>query len=118
MELYSTGKVAKMLGVHRVTINRWIRDGKIRAVRIGKEYRIPEDEVRRLLGGKSPNNEFFSSRGVRIEALFSEEPRNLRQELVEDLISIATSFAGRSYGMRSHKRREVVECVRRAVEDR
>ena len=40
MKLYRTGKVAEMLGVHKVTVIRWIKQGKIRAVRIGKEFRM------------------------------------------------------------------------------
>ncbi len=201
MKLYRTGKVAEILGVNRVTIIRWIRQGKIKAVRIGKEFRIPEDEVKRLLKGKIANmaviyarvsssdqksdlerqveylkeycsakgynvveiltdiasglnekrrglrklfgyvvngkidvvvisykdrltrfgfkylEEFFSSHGVRIEAVFGEEPKDLQQELIEDLIAIVTSFAGRLYGMRSHKKKKVVESVKQAIRD-
>lgn len=29
-----------MLGVHKVTVIRWIKEGKIRAIRIGKEFRV------------------------------------------------------------------------------
>ena len=39
--------------------------------------------------------EFFSTMGVRIEVVFGEEPKDGTQELVEDLISIITSFAGK-----------------------
>ena len=48
--------------------------------------------------------EFFSTVGVKIEVVFGEEPKDT-QELVEDLISIVTSFAGKIYGMRSHKKK-------------
>lgn len=41
----------------------------------------------------------------------------MNQELVEDLIAIVASFAGRLYGMRSRKKRRVVEAVERAVRD-
>lgn len=174
----------------------WIRQGKVKAVRVGKEFRVPEDEVKRLLGEKEVNTaviyarvsssdqkrdlerqieylkeycsakgykvidiltdvasglnekrkglkklfeyvvngkvnvvvisykdrltrfgfkyleEFFSSHGVRIEVVFGEEPKDLQQELVEDLTAIVTSFAGRPYGMRSRKKRKVVESVK------
>ena len=60
---------------------------------------------------------YFASHGVRIEATFGEEPRDMRQELVEDLIAIVTSFAGRLYGMGSHKKRKVVEALERALRD-
>jgi predicted site-specific integrase-resolvase len=58
---------------------------------------------------------FFNSYGCRIEAMDSEKVKEPRQELVEDLIAIVTSLAGRIYGARSHKRRELVEAVENAV---
>jgi predicted site-specific integrase-resolvase len=41
---------------------------------------------------------FFKQYGVRVEAVFGEEPKDAHQELVEDLIEAATSFAGSSMG--------------------
>lgn len=41
---YSSDEVAEMYGVERATILKWIRNGKLTAVRAGKNYRIrPED---------------------------------------------------------------------------
>jgi predicted site-specific integrase-resolvase len=60
---------------------------------------------------------FFSSYGCRIEAVDPEEVKEPQQELVEDLIAIVTSFAGKIYGARSHKKRKVVEAVENAVRD-
>gem|GEM_PF-5128256 len=54
---------------------------------------------------------FFNSHGCRIECLDAEEVKESQQELIEDLIAIVTSFAGRIYGARSHQRRRVVEAV-------
>jgi len=186
-----------------LSLRRWIKSGKVKAKRtIGGEYRIPEGEIRRLLGEKPPIiraviyarvsssdqksdlerqveylrnycsargykvtgilrdvagglnekrrglrslfklveeksvdvvvltykdrltrfgfeylSEFFKSHGVSIEVIFGEEPKNLQEELIEDLIAIVTSFAGRLYGMRSHKKRRVVESVKQAIRD-
>ena len=61
--------------------------------------------------------EFFNSHGVRIEVVFGEEPKDLQQELIEDLIAIVTSFAGRLYGIRSRKKKKVVESVKQAIRD-
>jgi putative resolvase len=60
---------------------------------------------------------FFNSYGCRIETMDSEKVKEPRQELVEDLIAIVTSLAGRIYGARSRKRRELVEAVKNAVSD-
>jgi len=44
------GKAAEELGLHPITIRRWIKLGKIQAVRVGIEARIPRAEIERLLG--------------------------------------------------------------------
>ena len=59
--------------------------------------------------------EFFSAMGTRIEVVFGEEPKDATQELVEDLISIVTSFAGKIYGMRSHKKTLFVQGVKKIL---
>lgn len=58
---------------------------------------------------------YFKSHGVEIEVVNGDINRDAKDELVEDLISLVTSFAGRLYGMRSKKRKEVVNCVRKAL---
>lgn len=57
-KLYSTGKTAKMLGIHFLTLKKWIYKGKVKAVKtLGGQYRIPESEIRRLLGQPTPKNQ-------------------------------------------------------------
>ncbi|MGC8988441.1 IS607 family transposase [Infirmifilum sp.] len=60
---------------------------------------------------------FFKQYGVRIETVFGEELKNAYQELVEDLIEIVTSFAGKLYGMRSHRKKRLVEGFKKLVEE-
>jgi putative resolvase len=48
--LLRSGEVAKRLGLHPLTVRRWVKAGKIAAVPIGREARIPITEVERLLG--------------------------------------------------------------------
>src|SRR5690349_2741157 len=48
--LLRTGVVAKLLGLHPLTVRRWVKEGKITAVQVGREARIPITEVERLLG--------------------------------------------------------------------
>ena len=48
--LLRSGEVAKRLGLHPLTVRRWVKEGKISAVPIGREARIPITEVERLLG--------------------------------------------------------------------
>ena len=56
-KLYSTGKTAKMLGIHFVALKRWIYASKVKAIKtLGGQYRISESEIRRLLGQPMPKN--------------------------------------------------------------
>jgi len=52
-KLLKISEVAKILNVSRHTILNWIREGKIRAIRLPSgRYRIPESEVRKILEGR------------------------------------------------------------------
>lgn len=188
-----------MLGIHKDTLRRWEKEGKIRAVWLGRERRFPEEEIRRLLGESNPDaivlyarvsghdqkadlrrqvetlreaygskfsdvivvtdigsglstdrrglrkamhmarerkiraiavtypdrltrfgfeylEEYFNSFGVEVLVLNREEDRSPQQELVEDLLTIVTSFAGKLYGHRSHKVKKLKEEVKGAIE--
>ncbi|RLG80548.1 MAG: IS607 family transposase [Thermoprotei archaeon] len=197
-------EVCRLLGVSYVTLRRWIKEGKVGAVRtLGGKYRIPESEVKKLLSGVETkevraiiyarvsssdqrkdlerqiqyltqycsakgyrvvdilsdiasglktnrrglmklfnyivNREvdvvvviyrdrltrfgfeyleyFFKQYGVRIEVIYGEEPRDAYQELIGDLLAIVTSFAGKLYGMRSHKKKRLVQGFKKLLEE-
>jgi excisionase family DNA binding protein len=51
-EFHRIGKASKLLGVSVPTVRNWIYSGKLTTVRTaGGEHRIPESEIRRVLGG-------------------------------------------------------------------
>jgi putative resolvase len=45
-------QAAKALNRSYITIKRWIYAGKIKAVKIGRDWEVPESEVIRLKGGE------------------------------------------------------------------
>src|SRR6266702_1089585 len=49
-KLLRVGVAAHELGLHPFTVRRWIKQGKIQAVRVGLEARIPRSEIERLVG--------------------------------------------------------------------
>ena len=200
MRLYRTGKASQLLGISKPTLIRKIKSGEIKAYRVGREYRIPESEIKRLLEGKTLDKvviyarvssrdqkedlerqveylknycsskgyqvvkiltdissglnenrrglkqlfklveggevgkvvityrdrltrfgfkyleQYFNSHGVEIEVIFDEE-KTPEKELVEDLLAIVTSFAGKLYGARSHKKKRLIEAVKNALRD-
>jgi excisionase family DNA binding protein len=199
----NTREFARVLGVSRVTVIKWIKKGRIVAYSVHGKWRIPYSEVERLLKGvqrvrrvavyarvssntrKSdlerqveslklwvsknlPGTEYvvvtdiasglnedreglrkliemakrkeiqavvvvyrdrltrfgfeylktlFNTLGVDVYVASREEPKDYKQELVEDFTEIVTSLASRIYGKRSKKYKEVVKCIGEAVKD-
>ncbi|MGC9164506.1 MAG: IS607 family transposase [Thermoprotei archaeon] len=60
--------------------------------------------------------ELLRAFGVGVVVL-NKEDKEPREELVKDLTTIISHFAGKLYGMKSHKYKEVVEGTRRFIED-
>ncbi len=48
-QYYSIEEVAKMLKVAYLTVYRWVRSEKLRAVKAGKQYRIERFELERFM---------------------------------------------------------------------
>jgi len=42
---YSTTELAKLLGVSRITVFNMIRDGRLKAEKVGRNYLIPKDSL-------------------------------------------------------------------------
>lgn len=47
-------EVAKSLQLHPLTIRRWIAEGKLKAVKLGRSYRIHPDAFASLLKDARP----------------------------------------------------------------
>ncbi len=44
-EFYTLGDAAKALGISRVTLWRWIRDGKLKGYRIGRQVLVEKKSI-------------------------------------------------------------------------
>jgi putative resolvase len=49
-KLLRIGAAAHELGLHPITVRRWIKAGRIQVIPVGREVRIPRTEVERLVG--------------------------------------------------------------------
>ncbi|PXX56611.1 excisionase family DNA binding protein [Nocardia tenerifensis] len=52
--LYSVEQVAERLGLHVRTVRNYVRDGRLKAVRIGKQYRIAHADLEAFTGRPEP----------------------------------------------------------------
>lgn len=50
-QVYSIEDAARALKVHPDTIRRMIKRGELQAHRVGRQYRIRQSEIDRILGG-------------------------------------------------------------------
>ncbi len=200
-KLYTVKQASEILGVHPKTIQKWDREGKIKVIRTpGGRRRIPESEIKRLLGIKEENGliigyarvsshtqkddlknqieairEYVRERGWQVQILkdigsglnenrknyrkllelvtkgevskviitypdrltrfgfktlefflqqhgveiitIHEKGKTPREELIEDLITIISHFAGKLYGMRSHKYKKLKEGAKKLIEE-
>ena len=46
--MLSVYEVAEQLGVHFRTIIRWIKEGKLKGVKVGKQWKISKEELERV----------------------------------------------------------------------
>jgi len=49
-ELYSVEQVASLLNLHVRTVRNYVREGRLKAVRIGKQYRIARQDLEAMTG--------------------------------------------------------------------
>jgi putative resolvase len=77
---------------------------------VDKVVILYEDRLTRF--GFDTLKRVFEAHGTNIEVLNQAEMKSPQQELVDDLITIISHFAGKMYGLRSHKHKEVVERVK------
>jgi excisionase family DNA binding protein len=50
-KMYSPQNLADDIGVSMRTIYRWIEAGKVKAIKIGRQWRIPQEEYDRITKG-------------------------------------------------------------------
>ncbi len=48
-QFYSANEAAKLCGVERITIGRWIKSGKISAEKVGRTFVIPLSELAKCM---------------------------------------------------------------------
>jgi excisionase family DNA binding protein len=199
-KLLRIGAAAHELGLHPITVRRWIKAGRIQVVPMGREVRIPRTEIERMVGkvdgrllvlygrvsghgqkadldtqlerlhawarterkgqdtlvlsdigsglkagrrhlqrllklicedkvgevaityedrltrfGQEYLETLFACFDVTLTILEPGAEKTPEQELTDDLLALIASFAGRLYGMRSHKQQALVACAKQVL---
>jgi excisionase family DNA binding protein len=93
-ELYSVEQVAGRLGLHVRTVRAYIRDGRLKAVRLGKSYRITREDLETLIGPQAPAPS--SARHIEVSSIVEMEGVGL-----DASIRLANSLLASLNGRRS-----------------
>jgi len=49
-KLFRLSQAAHELGLHPITVRRWIKAGRIQVIQVGREVRIPRAEIEKIVG--------------------------------------------------------------------
>lgn len=53
---YSAEEIAEYLKVGAQTVRAWIREGKVKATKFGRSWRVPDDELKRIIAEGVPED--------------------------------------------------------------
>jgi len=51
--LFTTEQVSRLLQIHPLTVLRYIKDGKLKAIKLGRIYRIRESDLNNFLENRT-----------------------------------------------------------------
>jgi len=92
--LYSPEQVAERLGLHVRTIRNYVREGRLHAVRIGKQYRIASKDLAKLAGQPASAFESKPSSGqMRSEVSSIVDIDAISQEIADRLTTLLMGAA-------------------------
>ncbi|SDK61502.1 helix-turn-helix domain-containing protein [Nonomuraea jiangxiensis] len=95
MEHYTVEQVADLLGLHVKTVRNYVRDGRLPAVRIGRQYRIAKGDLAEFAGwpaGAPARRHAEVSSVVQIEGI-------ARSEMDRVSTMVLGSLAGAPHGL-------------------
>lgn len=87
---FSTSEAARLFNINRVTVYRWIKEGKLTAHKIGMRFKVPSSEVARLLrssGLSGPSPEGGNPPG-RSQGVAGREPQEAGAEKRQKLVLV------------------------------
>jgi excisionase family DNA binding protein len=89
MQQYTVEQAANLLGLHVKTVRTYVRDGRLKAVKIGKQYRIARQDLEAFTGQpvSPPARHVEASSIVRIDGIDRADMDRLSTMLLGSLAS-------------------------------
>ena len=89
--MLSVEQVAEQLGLHVRTVRAYLRSGRLRGVRIGKQYRIAREDVANLMGRGGPFDPVVRQRHVDVSSIVQVDA--ISQEAVDRVTNMLMAAA-------------------------
>lgn len=83
-KFYTTDQVAKMLQVHPFTILKFIKQGKLNGIKLGRVYRIKEADIKTFINERSTAKPQASNKEVQKEEKEEIEQKRRQPSNKED----------------------------------
>ncbi|MFI7638408.1 helix-turn-helix domain-containing protein [Nonomuraea sp. NPDC049400] len=97
MEQYTVEQAARLLGLHVKTVRNYVRDGRLPAVRVGKQYRIAKEDLAAFAG--LPIGAPATPRHAEVSSIVQIDGIT-RGEMDRVSTMVLGSLAGRPHGLR------------------
>lgn len=93
-EFYTTQELADKLRVNVMTIYRYIKAARLKAYKIGREFRIDKEEFDRFLGYKgrqNKNNSLKKRGGVELNRIYAEDCLNTMAKMPNGFVDLTVT---------------------------
>ena len=67
--MYSLDQVAERLGLHVRTVRAYVRTGRLKAIRIGKQYRVAREELEAIVGAGNTRDAVARRRNAEVASV-------------------------------------------------
>jgi excisionase family DNA binding protein len=67
--MYSLDQVAERLGLHVRTVRAYVRSGRLKAIRIGKQYRVAREELEAIVGASNTRDAVARRRRAEVSSV-------------------------------------------------
>jgi excisionase family DNA binding protein len=67
--MYSLEQVAEQLGLHVRTVRGYVRSGRLKAVRLGKQYRVAREDLESITGPSGPRTLIAQHRRAEVSSV-------------------------------------------------
>ncbi len=74
-KFFTTDQVAKILQVHPFTILKYIRNGKLKGIKLGRVYRVKESDINEFIEQQSTQPKKKQESKKKTQSQKSEQPR-------------------------------------------